>query len=141
MVAFRCYDPSSAGGGGIYGWYGSLSPELQAEVDAALEILALENDLDGIANVKPLRGACKGLTEIKINSRIGEKPVHIRILEFKGPSRNEFTLLTGFEKSKGNAVYGPHCRSAQDRKDGVIRDGKRAPPCGFPSPPHPNRKV
>jgi hypothetical protein len=132
MVTFRCYDPSSDGGGGIHGWYDGLCREFQAEIDAALEILALEDNLHGVAEIKPLRGACEGLTEICIDFEVGKTQVHIRILGFDGPSRDGFTLLIGFEKSKHNAIYGPYCESAHQRKQGVMRDGRRSPPCGFP---------
>jgi len=119
MISFRCYDPSAGGGGGIHGWYNGLRLQHQAEIDATLELLSLEDSLEGVAEIKPLRGACEGLTEIIIDFQLEETLVHIRIIGFEGPSRNEFTLLTGFEKSKHNAVYGPYCRSAHERKKGV----------------------
>src|ERR1700719_4494719 len=126
MISFRCYDPSADGGGGIHGWYDGLRPQYQAEVDATLDLLTLEDHLEGVAEIKPLRGACEGLTEIIVDFWLKKTLVHIRIIGFKGPGRNEFTLLTGFEKSKHNAAYGAHCRSAHQRKDGVERDGRRA---------------
>jgi hypothetical protein len=97
-----------------------------------MELLGLEDSLDDVPEIKPLRGVCEGLTEIKIDFRLGETEVHLRILGFVGPGRNEFTLLTGFRKEKSNAIYGAECSKAHERKDGVMRDGRRAPPCGFP---------
>jgi len=132
MVAFRCYDLSTDQNGGIHSWYSGLPLAYQAEVDAALELLALEHSLDDIPEVKPLRGSCEGLTEIKIDFRLDEKEIHLRILGFHGPARDEFTLLTGFEKEGHDADYGHYCRSAHERKRGVIRDGRRAKPCRFP---------
>ena len=133
MPEFRCYDPSADGGGGIHAWYNTLSAEFRAQVDAALEILALEDNLNGIAEVKPLRGACEGLTEIIIDFRVGTTKVCIRVLGFDGPGRDEFTLLTGFERGKDTAaIYGYHCPQAHQRKQGVMHDGRRAPPCRFP---------
>jgi len=138
MVAFRCYDPSADQTGGVHSWYNGLPPNFRAEIDALLELLALENDLNGIAEVKPLHGACKGLTEIKIDfvmnkdGKKKQKHIHLRILGFDGPAKGEFTLLTGFEKVSHNAAYGHYCRSAHERKSGVIRDGRKAKLCGFP---------
>jgi len=132
MVAFRCYDPSANGGGGIHGWYSGLSPEFRAEIDATLELLALDRDLDAVEQVERLHGACEGLTEIIVDFCVRKTEVHIRILGFDGPGRDEFTLLTGFEKEKDNAIYGYYCPQAHQRKQGVMRDGRRAPPCRFP---------
>jgi hypothetical protein len=133
MVAFRCYDPSTDGGGGIHGWYDGLRPDFRAQIDAALEMLALEDDLDDIEEVKAMRGACKGLTEIVIDFYVEKTKVCIRILGFPGPDGGDFTLLTGFERSKDTAAtYGFYCPQAHQRKEGVMRDGKRAPPCRFP---------
>jgi hypothetical protein len=131
MVAFRCYDPSSDGRGGIHAWYIELSPDFRAEIDSVMELLSLEDSFDSIPEVKPLRGVCAGLTEIKIDFRLEQTEVHLRIF-FVGPGKREFTLLTGFQKEKSNAVYGTECSKAHERKDGVMRDGRRAPPCGFP---------
>ena len=132
MVAFRCYDPSSNGSGGIHAWYSQLSPEFRAEVDSVMELLSLEQFFTGIPEVKPLRGACEGLTEIKIDFSLGATEIHLRILGFDGPDKEEFTLLSGFQKVRNNAVYGVECARAHERRDGVLRDGRRAPPCGFP---------
>jgi hypothetical protein len=132
MVAFRCYDPSANGSGGVHAWYGQLSPEFRAEIDSTLELLSLEKSLEGLPEVKSLRGACEGLTEIKIDFTLEDAQIHLRILGFDGPDKDEFTLLTGFQKEKNNAIYGVECAKAHERKDGVIRDGRRAPPCGFP---------
>lgn len=132
MVAFRCYDPSANGSGGIHTWYNGLDPVFRAEIDSALELLVLEKSLDDTPEVKVLRGICAGLTEIKIDFKIGKTDINLRILGFEGPDKNEFTLLSGFQKNKNNAVYGAECSKAIERKEGVIRDGRRAPPCGFP---------
>ena len=51
MVIFRCYDLSADGTAGIHAWYNGLAPGYQAEIDATLEILALENSLSGVAEV------------------------------------------------------------------------------------------
>lgn len=132
MVAFRCYDPSADGSGGIHGWYRALPSAYRAEIDAALELLALERALTGVDGVKALRGACEGLTEIIIDFEIAGVTHHIRILGFDGPGAREFTLLTGFEKLKDNSIYGFYCNQAHERKEGAIRDGRRAPLCRFP---------
>jgi hypothetical protein len=60
MPRLRCYDPSVGGGGGIHGWYNGLSPGFRAQVDAVLELLALEDDLDAVPEVKAMRGALRG---------------------------------------------------------------------------------
>jgi len=56
------------------------------------------NSLDEIAEVKPLRGACEGLTEIIIVFRVVTTKIRIRILGFADPARHAFTLLIGFGK-------------------------------------------
>jgi hypothetical protein len=80
-----------------------------------------------------MRGACEGLTEIEIDFLSRKKKICLRILGFAGPGRDEFTLLTGFERGKdAAAVFGYYCPQAHERKEGVMRDGKRARPCRFP---------
>ena len=130
MIALRCYDPGDTGGG-IHSWHNDQLTEAdQAAIDAALEVLQEENDLDGLRHFKPLRGACEGLDEIIVDVPDGPK---YRILCFRGPEKNEITLLFGFEKTaRGSADYGAPCWAAKQRKAGVIRDGRRAPPCRFP---------
>jgi hypothetical protein len=132
MVAFRCYDPSGNGSGGVHDWYRSLSPGFRAEVDATLELLALEPDFDEVDQVKPLRGACDGLSEIIVDFVVDKIVQHIRLIGFDGPGKGEFTLLAGFQKFKDNSIYGYYCAQAHQRKEGVIRDGRRAPLCQFP---------
>ena len=132
MIVFRCYDPSADRAGGIHEWYNGIAPAFQAQVDAALEILGLEDNLKDVPEVKALRGACEGLSEIIIDFKMGEQQVHIRILGRDGPGSHEFTLLTGFEKTNNNAIYGHNCRAAHERWEGVTRDGRRAPFCNFP---------
>lgn len=131
MVALRCYDPASnGGGGGIYEWYDGLSGAYRAQVIAVLEFVQAASRLDDdVEEVKDLRGACEGLTEIIVDFFVGETEIHIRILGFRGPERGEFTLLTGFEKTNDNAIYGFYCAQARQRMEGVIGDGRRAPPC------------
>lgn len=120
------------GRGGVHAWYSQLDPAFRAEIDSTMELLALEKSLDDSSEVKELRGSCDGLTEIKIDFELNGLEVHLRILGFHGPGRNEFTLLTGFEKDRNNSVYGAECAKANERMSGVLRDGNRAPPCGFP---------
>jgi hypothetical protein len=100
MVAFRCYDPSANGRGGVHAWYNSLSPEFRAEIDSAMELLGLEDSLDDVPEIKPLRGVCEGLTEIKIDFRLGETEVHLRILGFVGPGRMSSLCLLVSEKRR-----------------------------------------
>ena len=102
-----------------------------------LELLAAEREFYAQPEVKELRGACEGLTEIKIDfakqaGGDGADQIHIRILGCEGRNRREFILLFGFEKIRQNAEYGPACRAAQQRKFGVTHDGRRARPCRFP---------
>jgi hypothetical protein len=134
MVALRCYDPASnGGGGGIHVWFGELHPRYRAQVLSVLELVSAEKDLRDFSEdeIKSLHGACDGLTEIIIDFLAGENEVTIRILGFEGPGRGEFTLLTGFQKFNDNSIYGFYCPQAQRRKEGVLRDGRRAPPCPF----------
>jgi hypothetical protein len=131
MVALRCYNPaSSGGGGGIYEWFNGLSGAYRAQIITVLELLRAEPRWDDdVEEVKDLRGACEGLTEIIVDFLVGEIEIHIRIIGFRGPGRGEFTLLTGFEKTNDNAIYGFYCAQANQRMEGVLRDERRAPPC------------
>jgi hypothetical protein len=131
MVSFRCYDPSSDRRGGIHGWYARLLPEIRAEFDAALETLQYVASLSGRPDVEAMRGACAGLTEVKIDVQLEDEEVHIRLLGVHGPGRREFTILGAMQK-QSDADYGRACRSALRRKQRVERDGRRALPCQFP---------
>jgi hypothetical protein len=114
----------------MHAWYEALPEAAQAAVDAALENLADEDDLNNLPQLKQLRGKCEGLDELLIDLPDGSK---YRILCFRGPNDDDLTLLFGFPKSPpGHVDYGPHCWSALKRKEGVIRDGRRAPSCRFP---------
>ncbi|SEC70490.1 hypothetical protein SAMN05444161_1667 [Rhizobiales bacterium GAS191] len=134
---FKCYDPSGTGGG-IHEWYDGLSEDVRAQIDAAIEVLAITRTWDREAIYEDLRGACDGLGEIRIDvpkgpgEQNGSGPFHLyRILGFAGPGRREFTLLCGFKKD-GTFDYGPACASAHRRKEGVTKDGRKAPSCRFP---------
>jgi hypothetical protein len=133
MISFRCYDPSSDGSGGIHAWYRGLSPTFQAQIDSALEDLALERDLESAAIIEELHGACEGLLEAQIDFGPNKRnQIHVRILGFEWPRRRIFAMLVGFQKTPENISYGPHCRSALGHKDGVLKDGQRAKRCHFP---------
>lgn len=137
MITFLCYDPSSDGSGGIHEWYDRLPSRYRSQVDSVLELLAKDpSDFYFQDEVKSLRGACEGLTEIKIDfseqANGKAKKVHLRILGCEAADKREFILLGGFEKIKGNVEYGPACRSAHGRKWGVEHDARRARPCRFP---------
>lgn len=114
----------------MHAWYDTLPETVQGAIDAALENIIDEFNLDNIPQFKALRGVCGGLDEIVIDV---DKDLKFRILCFRGPNRGDLTLLFGFKKSpRGSIDYGPYCWSANYRKDGVIRDGRRAPHCRFP---------
>jgi len=125
MWILRCY--RAGRGGGFEDWYDLQAPEIQAEIDATLDILVWQRDLSENSTYEDLRGKCRGLGEIRVDVADGK----FRILGFKGPGRREFTLLVGFRK-KTNADYGVECPKALRRKEGVKKDGKRAPVCAFP---------
>jgi hypothetical protein len=150
MVAFRCYNRSRVNDGGRDGWRTPLPREFDNEVDAALEVLQFHRSLDDERYFKALRGRCDGLIEVRINFQLEpddprlqselarrrsrqRRPktpeVHIRILGFG--TAEDFILLYGFRK-RGERDYGPACRSALNRRQGVMRNGRRAAPCRFP---------
>lgn len=158
MVAFRCYDPSIDGSGGIHRWYyREISPDIRSEVDATIELLSVETKLDGHPNFKALRGkGGRGLAEIKIDIQIkkeNEEPkkqnrksrrkgkrrrkrrertqINVRILGPDSPPNRSFVLLTGFIKL-GDSQYGPMCRQANTRKRGVEKNAAKARSCRFP---------
>jgi hypothetical protein len=138
MIRFECYDPSSDGSSGIHAWYLGLVPTFKAQMDAALEDLALERDLDSAELVETLHGACEGLLEVKIDFVLRRKEgrrkenIHIRILGFEWPERRTLTLRRGFQKTPADISYGPHCRAALGYREGVMKDGRRSLPCRFP---------
>jgi hypothetical protein len=131
MIAFRCYDPSDDGSGGIHRWYNTLPDEIRGEIDAVLEAMQLETSLASHRFVEAMCGACKGLSRITFKVNFSGEEIHIRILGFDGPERRQFTLLRGFEK-QADADYGRMCWAAHRQKEGVEHDGSRAPPCQFP---------
>lgn len=134
-VIYRCYDPSGDNGG-FHEWYYGLPATVQAEIDAALNVLRYSRQPWPSTLYEKLHGACYGLAEIKIavDAEQPEKEEgkdHYRILVFEGPRRKEITLLFGFKK-ENTSNYGPACRSARQRRDGVKKDGNRARLCTFP---------
>jgi len=126
---FRCY---ALGGAGSYnGWYAALPVEVQTEIDNVLDILAATREWpNGPGELtEEMRGACRGLMEIRVDvPGPNETTLRYRLLGFFGPGKGEFTLLYGFVETNVSD-YGPACRSALTRKDGVLKDGTRAPPC------------
>jgi hypothetical protein len=102
--------------------------QVQTEIDNVLEILAATRKWPKEL-AKELDGSCEGLAEIVVELLgADEQSEHYRLLGFFGPGRMDFTLLFGFRKTTASD-YGAACRSALTRKEGVIRDGRRAPPC------------
>jgi hypothetical protein len=138
MVAFRCYDASADGSGGIHLWYHAQIPEVRSAIDGTLENMGRETVLDERPDFKPLRGKCAGLAEIKIELAIKRykkiEKIHIRLLGPHDPPTTEFVLLSGFLK-KGDPEYGPMCKQAHNRHRGVQRDARRTKPCLFPAAP------
>ena len=59
---------------------------------------------DDVEEVKNLRGACEGLTEIIVDFVVDQIEIHLRILGFHGPGLSELMLLTGFEKTNDNSI-------------------------------------
>ena len=116
--------------GGIHAWRNGLPSAFAAEVDAALELFSNQESISTAPQIKELRGACLGLTEIIIDFVFANAKVHIRILGI-AEGQHTFVLLFGFKK-RGSADYGSACRSAHNRRDGVGRDGRRTRPCLFP---------
>jgi hypothetical protein len=119
MWTLRCYCLGQDGG--FRGWYDSQDADLQAKIDFTLELLAALPDWSRSPFYAELRGACKGLGEIKVDT----ETVHCRLLSFQGPGKHEFTVLGWFNK-RTNADYGAECPRALKRKEGVLKDGERA---------------
>jgi len=129
--SFLCYDPSGERMG-FHAWYDALPPALMAEVDRALDLLSREKRWVE-AFYKELDGACEGLGEVRIDapSRSTKIRICLRILGFPDLRKRVFHLLVGFEKIIGDE-YRVECPKALRRKQGVLKDGSRAPPCEFP---------
>src|SRR5215831_6919159 len=137
MIRLRCYDPSDDQDGGLYAWYSRESPSVRAAIDQVLRLLSLETSVAAAPQLKPLRKNLAALVEVKIDFEQGGKKVNVRILGYEnGP--HELVLLVGFRKT-GNAGYGPAGRSALHRREGVMRDERRAVSCRFPLSIRPNR--
>lgn len=142
-ITFRCYSK----GVGIDEWREGLADEVQSAMDAVLETLSWSPRRTWPETLfEPLHGACADLHAVRIEVPItvdednpsdtpdekGDDCAHWRIIAFEGPNRNEVTLLYGFEETN-SSDYGPACRSAQERRTGVEKDGiRRAPKCSFP---------
>jgi hypothetical protein len=146
MVEFRCYDPSNNGTGGIHHWYHKeITPEVRAGIDAALELMSKEKTLESHPSFKLLRGKCSGLAEIKIDipisgavpvKRKGKKgrkrtQINVRLLGPNNPPNTIFILLTGFIKI-GGPDYGPACKQAHQRNEGVKKNANKIWTCHFP---------
>ena len=133
MIAFQCYDLGHGSGGRFCDWLASLPPTVRSEIEADLEILQTERSVEAAGRFKSLgRTVCRDLVEIVIDfCPLGANTeIHVRILGFSiGP--HEFVLLAGFQK-ESNQVYAIECPRAQTRREGVLRDGKRAVGCHFP---------
>lgn len=129
MWTLRCY--SLGQDGGFRGWYDSQDLDVRLEIDTTLEILSASSNWSDSLFYEELRGACEGLGEIKVDVGRGRRRLSYRILGFVGPGRRDFTLLVGFLKLTG-AEYATECPRALRRKEGVLKDGKRAPICSFP---------
>jgi Phage derived protein Gp49-like (DUF891) len=129
--SFLCYDPSGGERMGFHAWYDALPPALMAEVDRALDLLSRERRwVEGF--YKELDGACEGLGEIRIDAPSpSNTKICVRILGFTDLRKRVFHLLVGFEKTAGDE-YRVECPRALRRKQGVLKDGSRAPPCEFP---------
>lgn len=131
--SFRCYAPGGADGG-IHAWYDALPIEVQAEIDATLETLTNSRRPWPSSLFEKLRGGCHPLSEIKIAIPDDENPdadpAQYRILAWEGPDDNEVTLLYGFKKETND--YSSYCHAALRRRDGVRKNGKKAPKCIFP---------
>ncbi len=136
MWQIRCYRPTGDSGG-FRSWYDTLIEAVQAEIDAVLELLETSRPPWPETLYAPLHGSCEGLVEIRIeflsegddsndSDDEGEEPEQYRILAFEGPDQRELTVLYGFKKTT-NADYGPACRAALNRRDGVKKDVRRAP--------------
>ena len=129
---FRCYCRASNGSVGrdvINEWYQFQDEEVRAKLDATLEFF--ENrpnsewrrpQFDTLREKK-----CQGLREIRIRAASGV----YRILGFFGPTRQEFTLLIGYQK-KNKTDTDHACEIAQQRKREVENDWTRARRCSFP---------
>ena len=128
MWILRCYDQGQDGG--FRGWYDSQDAEIQTEIEVALELLAGQPVWADDLYYEPLRGACSGLGEIKIDLRMKadarkELQVCYRILGYKTDGTREFTMLCGFQKISGSE-YSTYCPMARSRKEKVLKDGNRA---------------
>ncbi len=129
---FLCYDPSDGARMGFHACYDALPPGLMAEVDRALDLLSRERRwIEPL--YKELDGACEGLGEVRIDApspRTATKTC-FRILGLPDKRKRAFHLLVGFEKIVGDE-YRVECPKALRRKQRVVKDGNRAPPCEFP---------
>jgi hypothetical protein len=79
MVAFRCYDPSADGTGGIHIWYQAQLPAVRSAIDAALELMSGEAIL-GAPSIQAVAGQILGFgrdqnrTRYQAECKGGENP-------------------------------------------------------------------
>lgn len=122
---FRCYDPGR-NRGGFHKWYDAQAPEIQAEIDSVVTILAATRHWDRPLFAE-LAGHCEGLSELIVEVGTDEREIlHVRILGFLGPKDGDFTMLRGFIKESGSE-YGRECQKAKEWMRVIMKDRKRAP--------------
>ena len=126
LWTFKCF-LSEQGKDVIDEWYAELPPAAQGKFDIILEHLRDTPNTQWNPNlVKPLTNS-DGIFEIRFKVR----NVLYRPLGFFGPDRYEFTLLMP-AREQGNAFVPRHAQDrAEERKNAVLRDRRRARECHF----------
>jgi hypothetical protein len=108
-------------------WYGTQREDVQADLDAVMEILEAtsrnrwpESCFKELENRKGSQ--CEGLVELILED---DDEVQYRIFGFSGPRADDFTMLLPLKKND-DPTYKASCEEAQKRKAEVINDWTRA---------------
>ena len=115
------FDYVSAGGrNNIREWLDGLPLSVQFDIDARIRFLEVTKEFSR-THVKPLRGDCKGLMELRVKSN----KVQYRPLCFYGPKDRQITILLGAIEKGDRFVPKNACKTALKRKSVVNSDRSR----------------
>jgi hypothetical protein len=126
LWTFKCF-LSEQGEDVIDAWYAALPPAAQGKFDTILEHLRDTPHTQWNPNLVKSLTDSDGLFELRFKVR----NVLYRPLGFFGPDRHEFTFLIP-AREQGNTFVPRNAKDrAEERKQVVLRDRRRARECHF----------
>lgn len=104
----------------IQEWLHELPAQAKSDINATIRMLERER-FPSVRDLKPLRGGCSGLHELRVKSG----RVQYRPLCCQGPGAHEVTLLAGATEENWEFKPKDACRVALRRKAIVLNDRRR----------------